>query len=162
MSNGAVLRKLGVALKRTRTPKKRAPGQLTAPPTSWDLKLKFLAANKPSSSLGTTGNYTDTAGKAKRRITENADTSGSDEYDDVSLAATLIVSQKETSKTTNMTEPHGSNGLGGQATSSGGQQMETTTILPSNYETVTEYTRAREAEIETNRRKNEKAEEIPK
>ena len=40
--------------------------------------------------------------------------------------------------------------------------METTTILPSNYETATDYTRAREAEIETNRRKNEKVEEIPK
>ena len=40
--------------------------------------------------------------------------------------------------------------------------METTTILPSNYETATEYTRAREAETETNRRKNEKAEKNPK
>ena len=33
MSNGAVLRKSGVALKRTKTPKKRGPGQITAPPT---------------------------------------------------------------------------------------------------------------------------------
>ena len=33
MSNSAVLRKSGVALKRTNTPKKRVPGQITAPPT---------------------------------------------------------------------------------------------------------------------------------
>ena len=79
MSNGAVLTNLGVALKQTRTPKKRAPGQLTAPPTSRDLKRKLLAANKPSSSKGTTGTYTDTAGKAKRQIRENAGTSVSDE-----------------------------------------------------------------------------------
>ena len=80
MSNGAVLRKSGVALKRTRTPKKRAPEQITAPPTPWDLKRKLLA-NKPSSSKGTAATYKDTSGKAKRRITENADASESDEDD---------------------------------------------------------------------------------
>ena len=33
MSNGAVLRKSGVALKKAKVPKKRAPGQIAAPPT---------------------------------------------------------------------------------------------------------------------------------
>ena len=87
-----MLRKSGVALKRTRNPKK-APGQITAPPTPWDLKRKLLAY-KPSSSKGTTGTYKDTASKAKRGITENVDTSESDEDDYVPLAATRIVSQK--------------------------------------------------------------------
>ena len=39
--------------------------------------------------------------------------------------------------------------------------METLTVLPSNYETATNFTLAREAEIKTNRRKNENAEEHP-
>ena len=46
-----------------------------------------------------------------------------------------------------------------QGTSSGGQQTETITIRPSTYKTATEYTLAREAEIETNRRKNDTTEE---
>ena len=67
----------------------------------------------------------------------------------------------------NVTEPHGSNSgasfeLRREATSGGLQPMETRTILPSNYETATDYTLAREAEIETNRRKNENAERNPK
>ena len=49
-------------------------------------------------------------------------------------------------------------GKEGQGTSSGGQdqvQTETITIRPSNYETATEYTMAREQEIEANRRKED-------
>ena len=54
MSNGAVLRKLGVALKKAKVPKKRAPGQIAAPPTPGDLKRKLLTrGNQPSSSKGT-------------------------------------------------------------------------------------------------------------
>ena len=53
-----------------------------------------------------------------------------------------------------------------QETSSGGQQQteptETITIRPSDYETATEYTIAREAEIETNRRKDGTTEEKKK
>ena len=100
---------------------------------------------------------------------ENEENSESDEADFVPLTAKRTVNQSETQTTTktNVTEPHGSNSgasieLGRQVTSSGGQQMETTTILPSNYETATDYTRAREAEIETNRKKNKKAQENPK
>ena len=46
----------------------------------------------------------------------------------------------------------------GQGTSNGGQdqvQTETITIRPSNYETATEYTMAREQENEANRRKED-------
>ena len=53
-----------------------------------------------------------------------------------------------------------------QETSSGGQQQteptETITIRPSDYETATEYTIEREAEIEINRRKNDTTDETPK
>ena len=46
-----------------------------------------------------------------------------------------------------------------QGTSSGGQQTEPITFRPSTYETATEYTLPREAEIETNRRKHDTTEE---
>ena len=86
MSNGAVLRKSGVALKRTNTPKKRAPGQIAAPPTPWDLKRKLLA-NQQSSSKGTTGTYKSTVGKQrKRQIRDNVEDSESDEDDYLPLA----------------------------------------------------------------------------
>ena len=51
-----------------------------------------------------------------------------------------------------------------QGTSSEGQdqvQTETITIRPSNYETATEYTMAREKEIEANRRKQDTGGNIP-
>ena len=51
-----------------------------------------------------------------------------------------------------------------QGTSIGGQdqvQTETITIRPSNYETATEYTMAREKEIEANRRKEDTEGNIP-
>ena len=54
LSDGAVLRKSGVALKRTNNSKKRGPGWVTAPPKPCHLKRKLLA-NRPSSSKGTTG-----------------------------------------------------------------------------------------------------------
>ena len=56
MINGAVLRKSGVALKKANVLKKRAPGQIAAPPTPWDLKRKLLtSSSQPSSSKGTRG-----------------------------------------------------------------------------------------------------------
>ena len=80
MSNGAVLRKSGVALKRTNTPKKRAPGQIAAPPTPWDLKRKLLA-NQPSSSQGTTDTYKSTVGKQrKHQIRDNVEDSDEDDF----------------------------------------------------------------------------------
>ena len=89
MSNGAVLRKSGVALKRTNTPKKRAPGQIAAPPTPWDSKRKLLA-NQPSSSKGTTSTYKSTVGKQrKRQIGDNAEDSESDEDDYLPLATKI-------------------------------------------------------------------------
>ena len=63
--------------------------------------------------------------------------------------------------TTEQVEPtsgRASVGKEGQRTSSGGQnqvQTETITIRQSNYETATEYTMAREQEIEANRRKED-------
>ena len=71
MSNGAVLRKSGVALKRTTIQNKRAPGQIATPPTPWDLKRKLLA-NQPSSSKGTARTYQRTVGKrSKLQIRDN-------------------------------------------------------------------------------------------
>ena len=86
MSN--VLRKSGVALKKTSIPKKRASGQITAPPMPWDLKRKLLAS-QPSSSKSTTGTYQRTMRKrSKFQISENAGDSESDEEDYLPLATT--------------------------------------------------------------------------
>ena len=155
-----MLRKTGAVLKWTITLKKRAPGQINTPPTPQDLKRKLLA-NKLSSSKGTTGTYQNTAGnKTKRnRIMENEDNSYLDDY--LPLAAKLTMSHAAMQTTTrmNVTEPHGSNSgasieLWKEATSSGGQPIETTTILPSNYETATDYTLAREADIKMKQQRN--------
>ena len=48
---------------------------------------------------------------------------------------------------------------GGKQRQVGVQPIEMTTILPSNYETATDYTLVWEAEIETNRRNKNNAEE---
>ena len=151
MSNGAVLRKSGVALKRTTIQKKRAPGQIAAPPTPWDLKRKLLA-NQPSSSKGTTGTYQGTVGKRSTfQIRNNAEDSESDEEDYLPLATTRQA--VETTVEGNLgADVEGER----QETSSGGQDQvptETIKIRPSDYETATEYTMARETEIEINRRK---------
>ena len=153
MSNGAELRKSGVALKRTNTPKKRALGQIAAPPIPWDLKRKLLA-NQPSSSIGTTGTYQSTVSKQKKsQIRDNVEDSESDEDDYLPLATKSSATEpKEGIPGTNIEGER-------QGTSSGGQQTETITIRPRSYETATEYTIAREAEIETNRRKNGTTEE---
>ena len=56
MSNDAVPRKSGVALKKAKVPKKRALGRIAAPPTPWDLKRKLLtSSSQPGSSKGTKG-----------------------------------------------------------------------------------------------------------
>ena len=157
MSNGAVLRKSGVALKRTNIAKKRAPGQIAAPPTPWDLKRKLLA-NQPCSSKGTTGTHQSTVGKRKKpQIRDNVEDSESGEDDYLPLATTRqAIEPKEGNPGANFEGAR-------QETSSGGQQQtETITIRPSDYETATEYTIAREAEIETNRRKNDTTDETPK
>ena len=141
MSNGAVLRKSGVALKKAKVPKKRAPGQITAPTTPWDLKRKLLtSSNQPSSSKGTKGTSHCTMGKRSRfQNLEIAEDSESDEEDHLPLITTKQA-----------VEPTiGGADVGGdrQGTSSGGQdqvQSETVTIRPSNYETATENTLARE------------------
>ena len=145
MSNGAVLRKPGVALKKAKVPKKRAPGQIAAPPTPGDLKRKLLtSSNQPGSSKGTKGTFHSTIGKRSRfQNLEIAEDSESDAEDHLPLSTTKQV-VKPTSGGTNVGED-------GQGTSSGGQdqvQSETITIRPSNYETATEYTLAREKEID--------------
>ena len=158
MSNGAVLRKSGVALKRSKFPKKRAPGQIAAPPTPWDLKRKLLASSsQPSSSKGTKGTSHCTMGNRSRfQNLETAEDSESDEEDHFPL-----ISTKQAVEPT-----FGGADVGGerQGTSSGGQdrvQTETITIRPSNYDTATEYTLAREKKIETNRRKESTEGNIP-
>ena len=90
MSNGAVLKKSGVALKKAKIPKKRALGQIAAPPTPWDLKRKLLTrSSQPSSSKGTTGTYHRTMGKRSRfQILETAEDSESDEEDYLPLITT--------------------------------------------------------------------------
>ena len=63
-----------------------------------------------------------------------------------------------TTKQVKPTSGGGNVGKEGQGTSSGGQdqvQTKTITIQPSNYETATEYTMAREQEIEANRRRED-------
>ena len=158
MSNGAVLGKSGVALKKAKIPKKRAPGQIAAPPTPWDVKRKLLTrSSQPSSSKGTTGTYQRTIGKRSRfQILETAEDSKSDKEDYLPLATT----RQAVETTTGGADVEGER----QGTSSGGQdqvQTETITIRPSNYETATEYTMAREKEIEANRRKEDTGGNIP-
>ena len=151
MSNGAVLRKSGVALKKAKVLKKRAPGQIAAPPTPWDLKRKLLtSSSQPSSSKGTRGTFHSTLGKKSRfQNLEIVEDSELDAEDHLPLITTKQA--KSTSGGANVGEE-------GQGTSSGGEdqvQTETITIRPSNYETATDYTMAREQEIEANRRKED-------
>ena len=116
MSNGAVLRKSGVALKKAKVPKKRAPGQTAAPPTPWDLKRKLLTrGNQPSSSKGTRGTFHSTMGKKSRiQNLEIAEDSDSDAKDHLPLITSKQA--KPTSGGTNVGEE-------GQGTSSGGQDQ---------------------------------------
>ena len=151
MSNGAVLRKSGVALKKAKVPKKRAPGQIAAPPTPWDLKRKLLTCgNQPSSSKGTRGIFHSIVGKKSRfQNLEIAEDSDSDAEDLLPLITSKQA--KPTIGGTNVGEE-------GQGTSSGGQdqiQPEIITIGPSNYEAATDYTIAREQEIAENQRKGD-------
>ena len=90
LSNGAVLRKSGVALKKANIPKKRAPGQIAAPPTPWDLKRKLLASSsQQSSSKGIMGTSHRTMGNRSRfQILETAEDSESDEEDYLPLITT--------------------------------------------------------------------------
>ena len=147
LSNGGVLRKSGVALKKAKVLKKRVPGQIAAPPTPWDLKIKLLtSSSQPSSSKGTRGTFHSTLGKKSRfQNLEIVEDSESEAEDHLPLIKTKQA--KPTSGGTNVGEE-------GQGTSCGGQdqvQTETITIRPSNYETATDYTIAREQEIEANR-----------
>ena len=144
MSNGAVLRKSGVALKKANVMNKVVPGQIAAPQAPWDLKRKLLtSSSKPSSSKGTMGK------KSRFQNLEIMQDSESDAEDHLPLITTKQA--KPTSGGTNVSEE-------GQGTSNGGQdqvQTETITIRPSNYETATDYTIAREQEIEANRRRED-------
>ena len=151
MGNGAVLRKSGVALKKAKNQKKRAPRQIAAPPTPWDLKRKLLTCgNQPSSAKGTRGTFHSTMGKKSRlQNLEIAEDSDSDAEDHLPLITSNQA--RPTSGGTNVGEE-------GQGTSSGGQdqiQPEIITTRPSNYETATDYTIAREQEIAENQRKED-------
>ena len=151
MSNGAVLKKSGLALKQAKVPKKLAAGQIAAPPTPWDLKRKLLTCgNQPSSSKGTRGTFHSTVGKKSRFQTlEIAEDSDSDAEDHLPLITSKQA--KPTSGGTNVGEE-------GQGTSSGGQDQikpEIITIRPSNYETATDYTITSEQEIAENQRKRD-------
>ena len=126
MSNGAVLRKSGVALKKAKVLKKRAPRQIAAPPTPWDLKRKLLtSSNQQSSSKGTRGTFHGTVGKTSRfQNLEIVEDSESDAEDHLPLITTKQVKP---------TSGRGNVGKEGQGTSSGGQdqvQTETITIRP--------------------------------
>ena len=150
MSNEAVLRKSGVALRKAKVPKKRAPGQIATPPTPWDLKRKLLASgNQPSSSKGTRGTFKSTAGKKSRfQNLELEEDSDSDAEDHLPI---ITSKQAPTSGGMNVGEE-------GQGTSSGGQdqiQPEIITTRPSNYQTATDYTIAREREIAENKKKGD-------
>ena len=85
--------------------------------------------------------------------------SESDEDDYLPLATT-----RQAIETTNEGNPGADVEGERQGTSSGGQDQvptETITIRPSDYETATECTIAREAETETNRRKDDTTENTP-
>ena len=100
MSNGAVLRKSGVALRKAKHPKKRAPGQITAPPTPWDLKRKLLtSSNQPGSSKGTKGTLHSTIGKGSRfQNLEFAEDSDSESEDHLPLSTTIQVGEQTVEK----------------------------------------------------------------
>ena len=152
MSNGAVLRKSGVALRKAKFPKKRVPGQITAPPTPWDLKRKLLtSSNQPGSSTGNSKGtkkiFHSIMGKRARfQNLESAEDSDSEPEDHLPLSTTKQVA-KQTSGRVN-------GGEDGQGTSSGGRdqvQPEVITVRPSNEETAKEHTLARETEIGNDR-----------
>ena len=156
MSNGSVLRKSGVALRKAKVPKKRVPGgQITAPPTPWDLKRKLqLRKNQPGSSTGkqpgnskgTRKSYHNIMEKGARfQILESAENSDSESEDHLPLSTTKLVA-KQTSGRVN-------GGEDGQGTSSGGRdpvQPEVIGVRPSNKETANEDTLAC-TEIENDR-----------
>ena len=133
MSNGAVLRKSGVALRKAKVPKKRVPGgPLPTPPTPWDLKRKLkLRQNQPGSSRGTKESQHNIMGKgAKFQILESAENSDSESEDQLPLSTTILVA-KPTRGRENGRED-------GQGTSSGGRdpvQPEAIGVRPSNKET---------------------------
>ena len=82
--------------------------------------------------------------------------SESDEDDYLQLAMKIQVTEpKEGNPGTNIEGERRGTSSGGQQT----EQTETITVRPSTYETATEYTIALEAEIETNRRKNDTTED---
>ena len=91
MSDEAVLRKSGVALKRIITPKKRAPGAFRAPPTPQEIRRKMMT-NKSSSSKGSQSNSKGTTGTQTEtgRNTEGDDYSDSNEDDDCHWRQTLV------------------------------------------------------------------------
>ena len=123
MSNGDVLRKSGVALKKATIPKKRAPGQIAAPPTPWDLKRKLLARySKQGSSKSTMGTSHRTMGNRSRfQILETAEDSESDEEDYLPLITTKPAVEPTTKGADTERERQG--------TSSGGQdQVQSKTI----------------------------------
>ena len=85
--------------------------------------------------------------------------SESDEDDYLQLAMKIQVTEpKEGNPGTNIEGERRGTSSGGQQT----EQTETITVRPSTYETATEYTIALEAEIETNRRKNDTTEDNQK
>ena len=102
MSNGAVLRKSGVALRKAKLPKKRAPGQITAPPTPWDLKRKLLtSSNQPGSSKSTKGTLHSTMGKGSRfQNLEFAEVSDSESEDHLPLSTTIQVGNRQVGEQT--------------------------------------------------------------
>ena len=109
-----------------------------------------MSSSQPSSSKGTRGTFHSIVGKKSRF--QNLEIVEDSESDAVNYLPLITMKQvKPTSGGANVGEE-------GQGTSSGGQdqkQTETITIRPSNYETATDYTMAREQEIEANRRKED-------
>ena len=146
MSNGAVLRKSGVALRKAKVPKKRVPGgPLPTPPTPWDLKRKLkLRQNQPGSSRGTKEIQHNIMGKgAKFQILESAENSDSESEDQLPLSTTIVVAKP--------TRGRENGGEDGQGTSSGGRdpvQPEAIGVHPSNKETEQGDTLAGETEKE--------------
>ena len=124
MSNGAVLRKSGVALRKTKVPKKRVPGgPLPTPPTPRDLKRKLKlrqnqpgssTGNQPGSSKGTKESQHNILGKEARfQILESAENSDSESEDQLPLSTTILVVKP--------TRGRENGGEDGQGTSGGGQ-----------------------------------------
>ena len=85
-----------MALKKGTTPKKRAPGAIRAPPTPQEVGCKIMS-NKPSSSKGTQSGCKGTQAK-RGQNTEDDNFSGSDENDELSLAAKRMFGQSTTAK----------------------------------------------------------------